>query len=242
MARKDPDSPKPKKSGWLSQLRQVYSVTRANDPKLDLWVFGSFGVVLVVAVLIGWLAHALVYSIVLGLPFAVLAATYLLSRRAEASAYHQIEGQVGAAGAALTALRKGWYFDQEPVAAEAARPGDFASAAMVFRAVGRPGVVLVGEGPTARATKMLGQERRRVERVAPGVPVYLVRVGESGDEDEVSIRKLVTTIQRYKAVLTKDEVATVNKRLRALGGAKPPIPAGIDPNRVRVDRKALRGR
>jgi hypothetical protein len=45
-----------------------------------------------------------------------------------------------------------------------------------------------------------------------------------------------------KPVLTKAEVAAVNKRLKALGGMRPPLPAGVDPNRVRMDRKAMRGR
>ena len=40
----------------------------------------------------------------------------------------------------------------------------------------------------------------------------------------------------------KAEVAAVNKRLKAMGGLRPPLPAGVDPNRVRMDRKAMRGR
>jgi hypothetical protein len=45
-----------------------------------------------------------------------------------------------------------------------------------------------------------------------------------------------------KPVLTKEEVSAVNKRLKSLGGLRPPIPAGMDPQRARVDRKAMRGR
>jgi hypothetical protein len=37
-------------------------------------------------------------------------------------------------------------------------------------------------------------------------------------------------------------VSVVNKRLKSLGGMKPPIPKGIDPTRARVDRKAMRGK
>jgi len=57
----------------------------------------------------------------------------------------------------------------------------------------------------------------------------------------VSIRKVANKLQRMKSVLTKEEVAAVNKRLKAMGGMRPPLPAGIDPNRVRMDRKAMRG-
>ena len=115
--------------------------------------------------------------------------------------------------------------------------------AMVFRATGRPGVVLVVEGPAARAVKLGEAERKKVSRIAgPNVPVTVLRVGEGGGEDEVSVRKIASKIQRMKPVLTKQEVAAVNKRLKAMGGLRPPLPAGVDPNRVRMDRKAMRGR
>ena len=56
------------------------------------------------------------------------------------------------------------------------------------------------------------------------------------------VRKLSNKMTRMKAVLTKDEVSAVNKRLKSLGGMRPPIPKGMDPQRQRVDRKAMRGR
>ena len=78
--------------------------------------------------------------------------------------------------------------------------------------------------------------------MASGVPVTLLRVGEGGTEDEVSIRKLANRVQRMKPVLTKDEVSVVNKRLKSIGGVRPPLPKGVDPTKVRMDRKAMRGR
>jgi len=198
--------------------------------------------VLVVAAVAGILLNALVYALILGLPLAFLAATIVLSRRAERAAYKQIEGQPGAVGAALRSVRRGWFIEEQPVAADAQRATDLSSAALVYRAVGRPGIVLIGEGPSGRAQKLLAAERRKVERVASGVPVTLLRVGESGSEDEVSIRKLANRVQRMKPVLTKDEVSVVNKRLKSIGGVRPPLPKGVDPTKVRMDRKAMRGR
>ena len=158
--------------------------------------------------------------------------------------YRALEGQPGAAGAALTGLgRRGWYADQEPVALEGARgtrPSDMAGAAMVFRALGRPGIVLIGEGPTARVTKLLKQEEKKVARVAPGVPVHLWVVGDG--DDQVRVKKISSKLTRMRPVLTKAETAVVNKRLKSLGGMKPPIPKGVDPTRARVDRKAMRGK
>ena len=45
-----------------------------------------------------------------------------------------------------------------------------------------------------------------------------------------------------RPVLTKAETVVVNKRLKSLGGMRPPIPKGVDPTRARVDRKAMRGK
>jgi hypothetical protein len=161
-------------------------------------------------------------------------------RRTERAAYSQLEGQVGGGGAALGALRRGWFFEQQPVAVEATRPGDLQAAAMVFRAVGRPGVVLVHEGPAGRSQRLAEKERKRVTRVLPNVPVTVLRVGTG--EGEVPVRKLVGKLQRMRPSLTKDEVIQVNKRLRALGTAPVPVPKGIDPTRARPDRKGMRGR
>ncbi|MGO4601525.1 DUF4191 domain-containing protein [Terrabacter sp. 2YAF2] len=244
MARnKDGDAssaPQEKKQGRLSQIRDVYRVSKEADPVIGWFMLLSFLVVFGVLLVIGFLVKLPWIFGIFGVLFGVLAATIIMSRRAERAAYSQIEGQAGAAGAALTSIRRGWYTDREPVAADVARPGDINSAAMVYRALGRPGVVLVGEGPTARVQKLLAAEKKRVERVAPGVPVTTMRVGSG--ENEVPLPKLASKVQRLKPQITKDEMALVNKRLKALGGLRAPLPPGVDPMRARMDRKALRGK
>jgi hypothetical protein len=247
MARKkSAKSTAPKKGGrfrQLGQIREVFTAARSVDPLIGWWMALAAIGALAVMVVIGLLVNRTIYFLILGLPLAALAASMTLSIRAKRAAYKSIEGKPGAAGAALSSLRKGWYFEQQPVAAEAGRAGDMASAAMVFRATGRPGVVLVAEGPAARATKLAEAERRKISRIAgASVPVTVLRIGEGGGKDEVSIRKIANKVQKMKSVLTKEEVTAVNKRLKAMGGMRPPLPAGIDPNRVRMDRKAMRGR
>jgi Domain of unknown function (DUF4191) len=244
MFRKKPaQSTASKKPGRFAQVRQVFIAAHGVDPMIGWWMALAAIGTLVVMVGIGVLVDAWGYFLVLGLPLAALAASVVLSIRAKRAAYKSIEGKPGAAGAALTSLRRGWYFEQQPVAAEAARAGDLSSTAMVFRATGRPGVVLVAEGPAVRATRLAEAERKKISRIAgPSVPVTVIRVGEGGGKDEVSIRKVTSKIQRMKPVLTKAEVSAVNKRLKAMGGMRPPLPAGVDPNRVRMDRKAMRGR
>ncbi len=244
MARnKDGDAssaPQEKKQGRRSQIRDVYRVSKQADPLIGWFMLLSFLVVFGVLLVVGFLVKLPWIFGIFGVLFGVLAATIIMSRRAERAAYSKIEGQAGAAGAALTSIRRGWYTDREPVAADVARPGDINSAAMVYRALGRPGVVLVGEGPTARVQKLLATEKKRVERVAPGVPVTTMRVGSG--ENEVPLPKLASKVQRLKPQITKDEMALVNKRLKALGGLRAPLPPGVDPMRARMDRKALRGK
>ena len=242
MAKDSSSTAAPKKPGRIAQLRTVLQQSKALDPKIVWWMAGAFVLTLAVIVGIGWLVNWPVYAAILGLPLAALAATIVMSRRAEGAAYAKLEGQPGAAGAALTSLRGGWFTSSEPVAVEGARSGSMADAALVYRAVGRPGVVLVAEGPEARAQRLLLAEKKRTERVAPGVPVTVYRVGSGKEEGVVEIRKLTSKVQRMRATLSKDDVLKVNQRLRALGGVKLPVPQGIDPGRARPDRKGMRGR
>lgn len=222
------------KTGRVAQMRQVFAMTRRADPTVVWWMLLVAAGVLVVALGIGLLTGHPVYATFLGLPMAVLGAMFVLARKAERAAYLQIEGEPGAAGAALRALRRGWSVEEAPVALDP-RTQD-----SVFRAVGRAGVVLVGDGPPHRIGKLLETERRKVARVLPTVPVHLIQAG-SGSE-QVPLRKVAPKVMKLKPAMTKQETAEVNKRLKALGGMRPPVPRGIDPMKARVDRKAMRGR
>lgn len=224
-----------KKPGRLSTLRQIFTVTRESDPLLPLWMLLAFAGTVLVAFLVGLaLGHA-VYLTVLGTPLGVLAATIVMSRRAERFAYARAAAQAGVTGQVMKNIRRGWFVEEEPVAIDP-RTRD-----LVFRAVGRPGVALVTEGPVPRVNRLVDGERKRVTRVlGPNVPVLVLHVGDG--EGQVPLRKLNTKLMRSKAVLTKTEAAQVAARLKALGGARPPIPKGIDPTRMRPDRKGVKGR
>lgn len=225
---------KPRKQRWYHQVWAAYQMTRKQDPNVTWLMAAVFVGILAVALIIGFLWGPWVYMLIVGLPFALLGAMFVLTRRAERAAYTQIEGQPGAARAALGTVRGGWTFDDDPVAIDP-RTQDF-----VFRGVGRPGVVLVSEGPAHRVGKLLESERRRVARVLPNVPITLVQCGDG--EGQVPLTKVARSVQKLKPKLTKPETAEVSKRLRALGGARLPIPKGVDPMRARPDRKGLRGR
>jgi hypothetical protein len=235
-----------KKPGRLAEIRQAYRAIRSIDTRIGWWMLlaalVTAGGLVGVGALLG--SPWVFYFAILALPSALLAATIVMNRRGNRAMYTALDGQAGATGAALSGMgRRGWYVSQEPVAVDGARgvkAADLAGAAMVFRALGRPGVVLIGEGPGARVQKLLRQEEKKVVRVAPGVPVHLWVAGD-GDE-QVPVRKLSWRLTRMKPVLSKAETAVVNKRLKSLGGLRPPVPPGMDPMRARPDRKALRGK
>jgi hypothetical protein len=234
-AKKSGKDAAPDKKGRLRQYWLVFDVTRRNDPALVWWmllsILGSIAVGLVVGILIGHPIYLTIISVMVGLTIAL----YVLTRRAERAAFNQIIGQPGASAAALQNLRKGWTVEQEPVGIDP-RTQD-----LVFRAIGRPGVFLVTEGPLPRVNRIAEQERKKVTRVlGQNVPVHVVHSGE--EDGQVPLRKLTSTLMKTRPSLTKDEVSEVVKRLRALGGSRPPIPKGVDPMRIRPDRKATRGR
>ncbi len=233
-----------KKKGRIAQVKDGYLAIRQLDRAVGRWMALAALATILVIVGIGWFLGHWLYALILALPAAALAATLVMNQRGNKAMYGAMDGQPGASGVALSSLgSRGWYTSQEPVAVDSMRGtkvSDLTGAALVFRALGRPGVVLIGEGPSGRVAKLLKAEEKKVGRVAPGVPVHLVTVGDG--EDDVPIRKLTSRLNRMKVVLTKDEVAMVDKRLRSLPGLRAGIPAGIDPTKVRVDRRALRGR
>jgi len=153
----------------------------------------------------------------------------ILGRRAERAAYSQIEGQAGAVGAVLkNSVRRGWQTSEMPINVSP-RTQD-----AVYRAVGRGGIALIGEGPKSRTQRMLEDERRSVARILPNVPVTFLYVGP--DADSIPLYKLAGRLQRIKPALRKAEVLAVGNRLASL--SKPPIgiPKGMDPNRMRAQR------
>lgn len=230
-----PDAPaKVKKTRWYHNIWQAYKVTRRSDKAVTWWLLATFLGVLAVALAIGLLVDAVIYLQFIGLPFAFIAVLFVLVRRFEKASYAQIEGTPGASLSALRSIRRGWDFPEEPAAMDP-RTQD-----LVFRGVGRPGVVLVSEGPSQRVQKLLDAERKRVNRVLPQVPVILIQCGK--DEGQVPLRKLSRHVQRLKPTLDKQVVAEITKRLKSLGAAKMPVPKGIDPFKARPDRKGMRGR
>jgi hypothetical protein len=227
MARKDTPDETPKKQGRVAQIRSAYTMTRKVDPLVG-WVTAAAGfLTLAVAVAIGFLIGHPVYLGVVGLMLAVLAATIVFGRRAEKAAFSQVEGQPGAAAAALNMLRKGWSVTP---AVAVTRNQD-----IVHRAVGRAGVVLVGEGSSpTRVSSLLATEKKKVARFVPDVPIYDVQAGN--EAGQVPLRKLNNHLMKLPRNLKPHQVTEVNQRLKALGTMNLPIPKGPMPRNARMPR------
>ena len=167
--------------------------------------------------------------IIAGVLGGVLIFLVILGRRAEKAAYSQIAGQPGAVGAVLkSGLRRSWTGSEMPIVVNKSQDA-------VYRAVGRGGVVLIGEGPRSRTQPMLDKERANVARLLPNVPIYQLHVGP--DADSVPLYKVPAALRKFKNKLTKAEVQQIDKRLTSVGKVKGfGIPAGIDPQRLRAPR------
>lgn len=234
MARKEKEQ-NPQKRRIMRQLWQAYKTTIKHDPISNLWIILGFLGTVAVAVLIAVLINAnWIFGLVLGLPTAVLVAMFIMVRRWEPVMYRQIEDQPGAAGASISNLGRGWRVSEEPVAIDP-RTQD-----MIFRVVGRPGVVLISEGPPGRAKRMLDKEAKRVNALVKDIPVHTIQTGKG--EGQVELHRVARKVTRLRPKLSRAEVDVVTKRLDSVAKLRMPMPKGFDPSKARIDRKGMRGR
>jgi hypothetical protein len=223
------------KQGTFRRLIEAYRITKRTDRHIGLiclaWALGSG---LAVGAAFWFLIHPLA-GLVTAVATAPLVFLIVLGRRAERSAYAQLEGQPGAAAAALGVLKRGWHLQ---TAVAVTKNQD-----LVHRVVGRPGIVLVGEGNETRVRHLLGVEKKKHARVAAETPIFDVVVGESGAEGVVPIRKLAKHVAKLPRNLRPAEITDVLQRLKALDAARPqlPMPKGPMPTNLRQARAAMRG-
>ncbi len=216
----------PEKQGQLAVLKDAFGLVRREKPIAYAWC----GLVFVVVLIGGFfggkgLGHPLYFGI-LSIPLALLFAFFTFTRFANTAAFSSIEGQTGAGASVLMSIRKG--FTTTP-AVNASRNQD-----MVHRTVGRSGIILVGEGtPAVRA--LLNDEKKKIERFVPGVPVHQLLVGDY--EGAVSLRKLQKTVKKFPNKLSKAQLREVRNRLKGVGGMNMPIPKGPMPKGVKVPKR-----
>jgi Domain of unknown function (DUF4191) len=215
-------------------IKQAYSLTRKNDPKLPWVMLIAFVVVAAVFELIGILLGSPWLFLPIAILFGALAALVLFGRRAQGSAYRQVEGQPGAAAWVLEGMRGDWQ-----VSSGVAGTTQLDA---VHRVLGRPGVILVGEGAPSRVRPLLAQEKKRVARIAGDAPIYDVLVGD--EEGQIPLRKLSAHVMKLPRNLSGGELNALRKRLAALGGGRMPVPGGPLPGgrQMTVSQRQVRRR
>src|SRR5215469_12689784 len=202
----------PASMGRIKQIRMLAGFIRKNDPKAMPIVLGSGLAVLVVFVLVGLLTGLGPLLIPLGVLLGLLTSMLLFGRYGQSAQYAAIAGQPGAAAAVVQSmenrrgLRGGWTITP---AVAGNRNMD-----IVHRAVGRPGIVLIGEGSPNGLSSLMLAEKRRMSRIKYDVPITEIQVGDQ--KGQIPVRELERTLMRMPRTLKPGDVRELNSRLKAL--------------------------
>jgi hypothetical protein len=205
-------------------LKQAFTLTRQADPRfIPIMIMWAVLATAAVYIAVFFISGSVYIPIPLALVFGLVVGMFVFSRRAQRSMFAQAEGQAGAAGWMLKQQLRGDWRLTEAVAGTTQLDA-------VHRLVGRPGVVLVGEGAPHRVRGLIAQEKKRTARVVGDTPIYDITIGTG--EGDVRLGKLNRYLLKLPANLSKSEVGALEKRLAALGGTraiglpKGPMPQG----------------
>lgn len=208
----------------IQQIIDAWRMTAQRDPRLIPWVAGTALVVLAAVLVPALFFIPLPFAIALGLFAATFAALIVFGRRAQSAQISEIEGVPGAAAAVLQSMRGQWFVT--PVVAFN-RNQD-----MVHRVVGRPGVILVGEGSRSGVKQLLAKEKKKMGRVTgDDVPVHTLVIGDR--EDEVELGDVQWRVSKLSRELSKTEVPKLERKLKPLDKGNIPMPKGYLGNQGR---------
>lgn len=234
-------SSKPKRGRfrqYVQNIRDSYTIARRSYPWVG-WALLATPVVVIGAAVGLALAtnQALWYWIFLALLLSAVLCMVILALTVRRASYSQIEGRPGAAKVVLDQVGRGWYIESQPAAINPKTQD------VVWRAIGRPGVVLIVEGPAGRTQRLVAEEQKMLQRILSTVPVHVINVGlAEGQTRLIDLQKTMNRLPTKPTKLTNAEITQVAKRLSSLSAKGLPIPKGIDPTKVRPDRRAMRGR
>ncbi|WAC55904.1 DUF4191 domain-containing protein [Gordonia sp. SL306] len=209
------------------QLWQAFQMQRKEDKRLIPYMAGLFVLIVAVFVVLGLIFGSVWLLLPLGIVLGLLAAFILFGRRVQRTVYTKAEGQAGAAGWALGNMRGQWRVKQ-------AVSGN-AHLDAVHRVIGKPGVILVGEGSPTRVKTLLAQEKKKVARVVGDTPIYEIVVGN--DDGLVPLSKLEKHINKLPRNIDGKRIDALEGRLAALGGRNqqgPGMPKGPVPGNAKV--------
>lgn len=202
----------------LSKLRQlamtIRFVRKSNSRALPI-ILASGLAVLAALTVVGVFQRSiafLVLYIITGLLAGTLTSMTVLGQFAKRAQYAALEGQPGAAVAivqsmsGLRGMRGNWTVT--PTIA-GNRNMD-----MVHRVVGRPGVILIGEGSPAGLATLISAEKKKISRIAYGRPIIELQVGDG--KGQVPIRDLQRKLMTMPRALKAADVRDLNNRLKAM--------------------------
>ncbi|MEY3434082.1 MAG: hypothetical protein RL057_462 [Actinomycetota bacterium] len=220
--KKDPNAPKKVR---FKTIRDAYALAKKQYSFVLLRCLAVFAPLWIIGIGLGAQLGRPGYAAFITFPLALLGAFFYFTRMASSAAYASIEGEPGAAASVLMSIRKGWTVTP---AVSVNKAQD-----MVHRAVGKAGVVLVAEGGFG-VRALLNDEKKKMERFAPGVPVHEIVIG-SGDS-EVSVRKLQKRMKKFPKKLSTVQVRELRARLKAVGGMNIALPKGPMPKNMRMPK------
>ncbi len=213
----------------FATIGQNWSMAQKVHRLLALEIIGFFVAGFVVVFLPVYYFLNWPTAILLGIPAGAIAAVFWFSRRAMSAAYTSIEGQPGAAAAVVQNLRGGW---QVTPGVAVNKNQD-----LISRVVGKPGVILISEGPSNRVVPMLAAERRKTARWVPDVPIYELQIGN--EEGQIKLGKLQRSLTKLPRNLKGGEITEMRRRLDAVSsvGGSLPVPKGPMPTSARQVRR-----
>jgi len=226
----------PEKVSFFTRLKQIGMVFSFTAKRDKAFVPLVVTVVLVPLIAVG-VAIALGVSWVwapLGVLLALLGTVIVLNLRSQKAMMKEAEGQPGAAASIIENMRGDWR-----VSPAIASTTQFD---MVHLVIGRPGVILLGEGNPARVKGLIAQERRRLVKVIGSAELRDYTVGN--EEGQIPLAKLRNLLIRLPRTITAKDVNALDKRLTALS-ARPQMPRGALPKNMKPPKgqfKAMRGR
>lgn len=210
------------------QIWQAFQMQRKEDKALIPLMVGTIVVATLIFALLGeFVFGSLWLMIPLGLILGVLLSFVLFGRRVQRSVYKKAEGQPGAAGWALSNIRGQWRVQQAVTGTS--------HLDAVHRVIGKPGVILVGEGSPSRIKPILAQEKKKAARVVGDTPIYEILVGDGEgmvplSQLEKHVRKLPSNIDRKRMDALEGRLAA----LKAKGASGPAMPKGPMPQGAKM--------
>lgn len=216
---------KKNKRHWWENFRDAYQLVTEEYPVTRWIIWGSVAGFLLLGIVLSAVTGRWVTWLLLGILLALLVPLVVLTVLVRRASYKRVDGMPGAAGGALSQLGRGWVTRDEPVEFTGNRKN------FVFRAVGKPGVVLVAEG-TGELSSLMRSAAKQVNQIVPSAPVITMYVGHG--EKQVLLKDLNKKIKKLPKRMTAQEVADTAQRLDAAGANTLPIPKGIDPTRMRM--------